>query len=1063
VDNLGWYSGVGGYGESMPGSLNYPVAIGVCLPITAMFERRGDLRWIRENVPNLGMSHLGFQVLGVHAFDMGAYVPAEPPQGALTGLTELPVSEYHWNLGQSPKADGVGPVTTPLERCVDKVMLREGFGRLEQYLLLNGFQNTVMGCLDGNAIVRFCDQGEVCLFQSTQEEGHDTKNAVWVSNGRNDDPLEGCVERGPMADLGEACFSATTLPRYHGTDWERNLFWRKGGVLVVLDRLTLREPGDYVMACTWRSPRYARLTEQGAWQARTERGVFTIAPAATPPQEAPYPVHEGADGQTTIEVSSASRLTSSLGNDRYSAEVPWVLREWRRLTVPQARVGSVVEFQNAAFLSTEEAPQSFSLQRVADGAALLGDHDGEGGSLLTRGPQRLGGALAVDADFGWLAADGGYVAGLRSLTFGKLAALGADAGVDVAVRLEDLSATLRVVAREPGSLTIRLPDLRAVHLDGVPQACERGETHVAVSPGTHDVRCEANVAILIAGLERTLAELRSPSASPRQTPRQMRRAGAAPWPLKSAWTFDGLASVGRRERNLTITSRVDGAEPRPGPHALLTDTFMRHTVAADAVTTWPADRVELTLELPALQPLVGLALRNYHGTVDFDQTRPNPLTVAEVAVSSDGFQRDVRVLDGPVQRRYQYLRGCYGSQFFSEVIDRIDADGEPARAVRVTLTRPENATHIRLGAVELLVAGPADSAPLRAQHIRWAAEEPEGWAVWDPDRGQLAILDARGKVAWAKDLSAAITGLACDDADGDGRNELAVTAADGRVRLFDRAGGERLVKDWRGVYEATGGKYYYGPVPHGVGFCPTSEGSARDLAIGHYYFLSTLGLDGTIRKTLEGTACYWQDFIDSGFDLNGNGATDLLVYPETPWQTRVPVVSIDGATQELGSPFVAYNGGAQLFRMLRVADEDCVAVGSHKGCGIYSLTQGAYKWSLAGEVFRSSFFLTDLEGDGSPEMLIGQRDGLLLAVNLAGEIVRRIDVGDEVLAVGAVATPRGRLLLASTSGETSGYNIHGRLVCRSPLVAQRFEPASEEDGALLALHRDGRVELLRGE
>jgi hypothetical protein len=60
--------------------------------------------------------------------------------------------------------------------------------------------------------------------------------------------------------------------------------------------------------------------------------------------------------------------------------------------------------------------------------------------------------------------------------------------------------------------------------------------------------------------------------------------------------------------------------------------------------------------------------------------------------------------------------------------------------------------------------------------------------------------------------------LTTGDADGDGLNELAVTAADWRVRLFDEAGNERIVKDWRGVYEETGGKYYYGGQPHGVGF-----------------------------------------------------------------------------------------------------------------------------------------------------------------------------------------------------------------------------------------------------
>jgi hypothetical protein len=235
----------------------------------------------------------------------------------------------------------------------------------------------------------------------------------------------------------------------------------------------------------------------------------------------------------------------------------------------------------------------------------------------------------------------------------------------------------------------------------------------------------------------------------------------------------------------------------------------------------------------------------------------------------------------------------------------------------------------------------------------------------------------------------------------------------------------------------------------------------KDLAIGHYYFLTRLGLDGEIKHTYEGTACYWQAFLDSGVDLSGDGIPELLTYSETPWQTRVSIVAVDSTTCEPHSSFPAGNGGARLFQMLRVANEDCVAVGSHKGCGIYSLTTKAYTWYLAGEALKSSFFMTDLEGDGQPEMLIGQRDGFVLAVGLAGQIVRQLDVGEEVLAVGAIPGPSGLTLLASTPSGTRCYDTAGRPVGAMPMVAQRFEPATHEgDPALLATHADGRVQLL---
>jgi hypothetical protein len=95
-------------------------------------------------------------------------------------------------------------------------------------------------------------------------------------------------------------------------------------------------------------------------------------------------------------------------------------------------------------------------------------------------------------------------------------------------------------------------------------------------------------------------------------------------------------------------------------------------------------------------------------------------------------------------------------------------------------------------------------------------------------------------------------------------------------------------------------------------------------------------------------------------------------------------------------------------------------------------------------------------------MLIGQRDGFMLVVDITGNIVRQVDVGEEVLAVGALRTARGMMLLVSTASGTRCYDASGRLTGRAPLVAQRFE-ATTHDGqpALLALHVDGRAELLQ--
>jgi len=440
---------------------------------------------------------------------------------------------------------------------MDRVMLREGFGRNDQYLLPNGFRATAMGCVDGNAVARFCDEGEGCLLQSTQEEGHDTKSAVWVSNGRSDEPQEGCVEKGPMADVEEVCFTSTTLPRYHGTDWERCLFWRKSGVLVVMDRLTVKQPGRHVAACTWRSPRYARLTEGRRWETRTEEGVFSIASAEAPMSGGPYPVTEGRDGETARQVSPELRLTSPLDDDRFSAEAPWVLRQWKRLN---AEAGQVVDFQNVLFRRDQQAERPNPvLVRPSDAVSVLkGASTCEGQTtedlaVLIRGSRQFGG-LAVEADSGWPRADELYLAGGRRLVIGEEVSVTSEAPVDLVLKRSSASLTGWIRAAVETEVMVGLPDLKAVRLGHTSVATSGNAVRLAVTPGTQVLHCRAGAGRVSDELDRqlTLAVAKQPHRNPDAAAARPTRGPRLP--LRSVWTHDGLRGAGRRDR-------LEGAAP----------------------------------------------------------------------------------------------------------------------------------------------------------------------------------------------------------------------------------------------------------------------------------------------------------------------------------------------------------------------------------------------------------------------------------------------------------------------------------------------------------------------
>ncbi|HIG17697.1 MAG TPA: hypothetical protein EYQ31_10660, partial [Candidatus Handelsmanbacteria bacterium] len=39
---------------------------------------------------------------------------------------------------------------------------------------------------------------------------------------------------------------------YNGVDWRRNIIWKKGRYIAVVDELHCREPGEYRCRCLWR-------------------------------------------------------------------------------------------------------------------------------------------------------------------------------------------------------------------------------------------------------------------------------------------------------------------------------------------------------------------------------------------------------------------------------------------------------------------------------------------------------------------------------------------------------------------------------------------------------------------------------------------------------------------------------------------------------------------------------------------------------------------------------------------------------------------------------------------
>ena len=214
-----------------------------------------------------------------------ATLPRREEQERAAGKYPVPYGFLHgqaWATGLKPepmkKMVGVyrGPLTRwqwefygkgfPFEKGVDKLTMRSGFGRNDQYLLLDGI--SVGGgkpCPNRNAILSFGQNGHVFLRGGT--------NSMVVSREGLGQKQGKIVSLENAANLPTFGYSHTRAADHPFSVWDRRLFWRKGKWFVLLDSVTVKEAGRYSITC---SVGYGRATVQYTRGEGKDRNVFNI-------------------------------------------------------------------------------------------------------------------------------------------------------------------------------------------------------------------------------------------------------------------------------------------------------------------------------------------------------------------------------------------------------------------------------------------------------------------------------------------------------------------------------------------------------------------------------------------------------------------------------------------------------------------------------------------------------------------------------------------------------------------------------------------------------------------
>jgi len=177
--------------------------------------------------------------------------PKEPAD--LLGARAIPLDKMYWETF-------AGPQTIPLEKTVDKVVMRASFAPDRQYLLLDGLSNGGHMHFDGNSISRITDRGRIWLADNDYIRSLPKfHNSVLVFKDGEASTLPPYCELEALADGARFGIAQTVVRNYAGVDWHRSILWGKERFFLVLDELTAREAARYDFHGLWHTVGEARL------------------------------------------------------------------------------------------------------------------------------------------------------------------------------------------------------------------------------------------------------------------------------------------------------------------------------------------------------------------------------------------------------------------------------------------------------------------------------------------------------------------------------------------------------------------------------------------------------------------------------------------------------------------------------------------------------------------------------------------------------------------------------------------------------------------------------------
>jgi len=253
MNNLGLQTG---FGDS-PG-ICQPAIYEALAPV-AWFHRDPELSWVvRNSMPTACGLRTYSEAI---PFDL-TVEPREPADW--TGLSVFPLYVQTLRKGESSPTPVFDPEQSAGADWFNKIVFRESWSPEGQYLLLDGagkfnpldgYPNAPAGHMhdDVNTIINLTALGRMWLVDHTYS-ARSIKDHSGLYIARDGQVAYQVHEARLRAALEcpQGALTTTVFEGFSGADWERTIIWDRGQRFVVLDRAIAREPGDYVVRCSYR-------------------------------------------------------------------------------------------------------------------------------------------------------------------------------------------------------------------------------------------------------------------------------------------------------------------------------------------------------------------------------------------------------------------------------------------------------------------------------------------------------------------------------------------------------------------------------------------------------------------------------------------------------------------------------------------------------------------------------------------------------------------------------------------------------------------------------------------